>query len=77
MTRDELRKYVLETLAPSLEKAFRECDNLTACVEKSRQEIEQGREARRTSDKENEDPQEGIFTNASPDLYPSLPIMRI
>ena len=62
MTRDELRKYVLETLAPNLEKALRECENLTACVEKSRQEaeksrqeIEQEREARRTSDKENED----------------------
>lgn len=59
MTRDELRKYILETLAPKLERALNELDTQAARAEELnkeaeelRREAEREREARRTSEKE-------------------------
>lgn len=52
MTRDELRKYILETLAPKLERALNELDTQAARTEELRREAEREREARRTSEKE-------------------------
>ena len=52
MTNDELRSFILDRLAPSLEQAWRERDTLAERAESSRQEAEREREARKKAEKE-------------------------
>lgn len=52
MTNDELRSFILDKLAPSLEQAWHERDALAGRAEASRQEAEREREARKKAEKE-------------------------
>lgn len=52
MTNDELRSFILDRLAPSLDQAWRERDTLAERAEASRQDAEREREARRKAEKE-------------------------
>lgn len=52
MTNDELRSFILDRLAPSLEQAWRERDTLAERAESSRQEAEREREARKKAEKD-------------------------
>lgn len=55
VTNDELRRFMLDRLAPGLERAWQERDTLAERAETSRQEAECEREARKKAEKEAED----------------------
>ncbi|MBD5632821.1 MAG: hypothetical protein HDP34_06275 [Clostridia bacterium] len=50
MNNDELRSFILDRLAPSLERACQERDTLAERAETSRQEAEREREARKKAE---------------------------
>ena len=50
MTNDELRSFILATLAPCLERAWQERDTLAERAEASRQEAEREMEARKKAE---------------------------
>ena len=51
MTNDTLRSFILDRLAPSLERAWQERDTLAERAEASRQEAEREREARKKAER--------------------------
>ena len=60
MNNDELRSFILDRLAPSLERAWQEHDTLAERTEASRQEAEREREARKKAEQKAADKDRAI-----------------
>ena len=60
MNHDELRSFILDRLAPSLERAWQERDTLAEHAEANRQEAEREREARKKAEQKAADKDRAI-----------------
>ena len=60
MNNDELRSFILDRFAPSLERAWQERDTLAERAEASRQEAEREREARKKAEQKAADKDRAI-----------------